>query len=336
MRAACLVLGALGLVAAGSLRAAEPDCATRCRTLAQKGELAEGLTEQGCRLRLCHDEGRQLYVDADYERAFAALALVESGLGASPSFQLDLGLIEYARGNFTQALAAFERVIAREPDSLRAGSQRAHVLIRLERLDDARAEFERLLALPAAKTELQGLATESYLRGNLGALRLIQNDVPGAKSLLEKALALDGGNNLAATYLYRVLPEAEAGRMDGRSVWLMMNASEDAALFVLERASSQLVELVGRAPEFAEAYFLQADILRAQQQHEACELALRRGEQRLPKDAGLRAERLRCQLLRTPSDPAKAKPLVEELAQLGRENPDSERIRNILLALSGR
>jgi tetratricopeptide (TPR) repeat protein len=335
MRKAGVLLGALCLAASG-LRAAEPECATRCRGLAARGELREGVSEQGCRLSLCPEEGRRLYSAAAYDRAFEAFALVEPQLATQPEFQLDLGRVEAARGNFARALAAFDRALERNPDDLRAGAQRSRLLVRLERFDDARAQLEKLLALPPARTDLQGLDTGSYLRGHLGALRLIQGDAPGARELLEKALALDAGNTLAATYLYRVLPEVEAGRMDGRGVWLMMQAAEDLELLMLERAGAQLAELVTRAPEFAEAYYLQADLLRVQGQFEACEAALRRGEERLPKNASLRAERLRCQLLRVREDAARRQPVIDELVALGREHPDDERIRNILLALSGR
>src|SRR5262249_22690255 len=161
----------------------------------------------GCMLRLCHDEARRLYAQAEYEKAIAALDLVDARLSDSPAYQLDRGLVEYARGNFKQALAAFDQVLVHEPDSLRAGAQRADGLGRLERFDEARAQFEKLLALPASRTELQGLKTASYLHGNLGVLRLIQDDVAGGRTELEKALEIDASNTLAATYLHRVLPE---------------------------------------------------------------------------------------------------------------------------------
>jgi tetratricopeptide (TPR) repeat protein len=335
---AAAVLAAVALCAslpARGLADEEPACALRCRELARRGELRAGVSDQGCMLRLCHDEARRLYVEAKYDEALAALERVRPGLAASAAYQMDLGLVEYARGNFEAALAAFEHVIEREPDSLRAGSQRAHVLVRLERFADARAQFEKLLELPAARTELQGLKTTSYLQGNLGAISLIEDDVGGARTALAKALELDAANTLAATYLYRVLPEVEAKRMDGRGVWLMMLASEDAALYQLARASRQLEELIARAPRFAEAYFLQADILRSQRSYLACEETLRRAEQQLPDDAGLRAERLRCELLRRGGQAPEARPLIAELQRLGQTHPDNERIRQVLLDLAG-
>jgi tetratricopeptide (TPR) repeat protein len=334
MRAASVLLAILAS-APLALRAQEPACALRCRELAARGELMEGLSQQGCTLRLCHEAARQLYVEARYDQAFAALEVIDAELADSPAYQLDRGLVEYARGRLPEALSAFDRVLEREPDSLRGGAQRAHALMRLERLDEARAQFEKLLVLPVARTELQGLETTSYLHGNLGALRLMQNDAAGARSTLAKALELDRGNSLASTYLYRVLPEVEAGRLDGRGVWLMMLASEDAALAMLARAGAQLAELLGRAPKFAEAYYLQGDILRAQRQYESCETALRRGEEQLPGDVGLRAERLRCQLLRHGPGTEQARPVLVELVQLSREHPENERVRNILLALRG-
>jgi tetratricopeptide (TPR) repeat protein len=335
MRGSAMLAAAL-LALAPAARAQELQCLSRCRALSERGELMDGLSEEGCTLRLCHEEARQLYVEADYERAAAALERIGPQLAESPAFQLDRGLVEYARGRFARALDAFDRVLASEPTSLRGGSQRAHALIRLERLADARQQFEKLLELPSAKTEVQGLGTESYLRGNLGALRLIQDDAVGAREQLERALKLDAGNSLAATYLYRVLPEVEAGHIDGRGVWLMMNASEDAALYMLARASQQLADLLARAPRFAEGYFLQADILRAQGMHQACESLLERGQQQLPDRAAIRAERLRCQLLRVGPQSEAAKPVVTEIMGLAKAHPDDERIRNIALALEGR
>jgi tetratricopeptide (TPR) repeat protein len=334
MRAALVLLAGLALAPAGAL-AQEPACALRCREMAQRKELMEGLSEQGCMLRLCHEEGRRLYLEARYEEAFAALDLIEPRVSDSPAYQLDRGLVEYARGNFAAALAAFDQVAEREPESLRAGAQRANALVRLERFGDARAQFEKLLALPASRTAQQGIEATSYLQGNLGALCLIQSDVACGRTSLEKALERDAGNNLAATYLHRVLPEVEAGRLDGRGVWLMRLASEDAALHVLPRASAELAELLERSPLFAEAWYLQADILRSQRQYEACEKALAGAQEQLPKEPGLRAERLRCQLLREGGASAGSRAAVEELMRLGKQHPDSERIRSILRALSG-
>ena len=335
MRIAARLAAALVAVLPGAPRAAELECVAQCQGMAERKELMEGLSAESCMLRLCHDEARKLYAQADYEKAITALDRIEARLSDSPAYQLDRGLVQYARGRFEESLAAFDQVLVREPDSLRASSQRAHALIRLQRYADARKEFERLLALPAARTEIQGLKTTSYLHGNLGALALMQDDAAGAKVQLEKALQLDAGNTLAATYLHRVLPEVEAKRLDGRGVWLMMNASEDAALFVLPRANTQLAELLQRSPQFAEAWFLQSDIQRSQGQFEACETALARAEQNLPKDPAVRAERLRCQLMRGVAKPEQAKPAIDELVRLGKDHPDNERIRNILIALSG-
>jgi tetratricopeptide (TPR) repeat protein len=333
--AAALLAGLLAGMPVGA-RAQDPECVRRCRELASKKELREGMTEEVCALHLCHDEGRRLYREGQYDKAFAALDRIEPRVADSPAYQLDRGLVEYALGHFEQALAAFDRVAQREPDSLRAGAQRAHALVRLERFSEARAQLDKLLALPAAKTELQGLKTASYVHGNLGALSLIQDDVAGARKALDQALAVDPRNGMAATYLHRVLPEVEAKRLDGRSVWLMMLASEDAALQVFPRARSELDQLLQRSPKFAEGWFLQADILRAQRDYATCEQSLLQGEQHLPDDAGLKAERLRCQLLRQAAASQQTGPALDELLRLGREHPENERIRSILRALSSR
>jgi tetratricopeptide (TPR) repeat protein len=332
MRARPVLLAAL--LGAPVAAAQQLDCVKQCRELTARGELRAGLSEQGCTLDLCHDEARRLYAAADYERAFAALEQIKPGRVTSPAYQLDRGLVEYARGHLDEALSAFEHVIESQPASLQAGAQRAHVLVRLERFADARAQLESLLALPASRTELQGLQTESYLRGNLGAIRLIENDAPAARVLLEKALEIDRGNTLAATYLYRLLPEVEADRMDGRAVWLMMLASEDAALRQLERARGRLDALLERAPRFAEAYYLQADILRAERKFEACEALMRRGEAQLPGVPGMSAERLRCQLYRVGAQAPETPALVAELEKLVREHRDDERIRRVLADLN--
>jgi tetratricopeptide (TPR) repeat protein len=102
--------------------------------------------------------------------------------GAAPRDAADgWSLLEL--GDDLGALQLFERELQRGPDAaLFAG--RGQALCRLGRLDDARASYERAVALEP---------TEGRARIGLSAVQLAQGDVAGALATCDAAIALDPG-----------------------------------------------------------------------------------------------------------------------------------------------
>ena len=95
MRLASGLLGAAWVLAANGAMAV-PECVSGCEQLEARGELAEGLTLLQCRLRTCHEEGRQLYQQGRFEQAIESLDAVSEDLERSPAYYMDRGLVLYA------------------------------------------------------------------------------------------------------------------------------------------------------------------------------------------------------------------------------------------------
>jgi tetratricopeptide (TPR) repeat protein len=291
------------------------------------------VSEAGCVTNLCQEDGRKLYGEGRYDDALRSLSVVSERLSRSPSFLLDRGLVYYALGQFDLALADFDGILLFVPDSFQAGAQRAHTLVRLGRLKEARAQFEKLLSSPAAQREFRGLRTSSYLLGNIGVIDLQAGDVEKGKKELEDALAGDGRNSLASTYIYRVLPQMEKKTIDGPGILMLLAASEDVGIGRRDAARDTIEKLVVQYPKFTETYFLAAELYRSTGHYEECERLLLIGVKANPKEIDLQAERLRCTLLRVGPTNAAAKPSIEELKKLSAENPDNALSKQILRAL---
>jgi len=282
---------------------------------------------------LCQQEGRRLYTEGSYDAALKSLSAVGERLSRSPSFLLDRGLVYYALGNFELALADFDGILATTPDSFQGGAQRAHTLVRMGKYSDARTQFAKLLDLPGAKREYRGLRTGSYLQGNIGVMDLIMGDRAKAEKELKDALESDGRNNLASTYIYRVLPQVDKKNVDGEGVWLLLTASEDVGINRRDSARDSIEKLVSKYPKFPETYFLAAELYRTTGHYEECERLLTIGEKAIPEEIDIKAERLRCTLLRVgPTNPA-AKTSIAELKQMSKDHPDNPLVHDILQAL---
>ncbi|MFQ5515471.1 MAG: tetratricopeptide repeat protein [Myxococcota bacterium] len=326
------LLAAVGMLLPGSA-AAEPGCVTQCKTLEKGGELAANVSLEGCYVRVCQREGRRLYAEGEYAKALESLDFLFDKLDASPSYLLDLGLTFYALDRFDDALEAFERVVGGFPRNVRAGAQRAHTLVRLGRYDEAIAQFEKLRAMPESEGSFKELDTRSYLQGSIGVVKLIQGDVAGGKKDLIAALKADGRNKLAATYLNFVLPYLEAGDLDPEGVRQLVVAYEELGLRRLADAAEHLKQLLIDHPRYVPGYQRLAEILRSYEQYEACEEALKVAEAHLPRNIDLRAERLRCTLLRVGPATEAAAPALAELRDLRRTHPQNERVQHILTAV---
>jgi len=328
--AAAAVLAAL---LASPARADDPPCYAKCRDIAAQGKLRDGVNEQGCQVNLCQEEGRQLYAAGKYKDALASYTAVAPRLEHSPSFLLDRGLVYYALGQFDLALADFDLIVAMVPESFQAGAERAHTLVRLHKLADARAQFDKLKSAPGAQREFRGLRTSSYLEGNVGVLDLLLGDQSKGKKELQQALDIDGRNSLATTYIYRVIPAMEKKEIDADGVYLLLTASEDVGIDRKDAARDAIEKLVARYPKFPETYFLAAELYRNTGHYEECERLLLIGEKAIPSEVDLKAERLRCTLLKAgPTSPA-AKPVIEDLKKLSAAHPESALTKQILRAM---
>jgi tetratricopeptide (TPR) repeat protein len=313
--------------------AAEPPCVARCHELATQGHLRAGVNEKGCVTSLCQEDGRTLYKNGEYDQALASLEVLAEPLGRSPSYRLDRALVYYALGRFDAALTDLDASLASLPDAFVAAAQRGHTLIRLHRLDDAHAQFSKLLESPGAAREFRGLRTRSYLVGNLGVIDVMRGDIAKAKPELQEALQVDGRNTQASTYIYRVLPQLDAGTIDRDGVSSFYAATEDAGLGDRKRAELEVAAVIEKYPKFAESYFLEAELLRNSHRYEDCERILSAGERAIPDEVDLKAERLRCALLKSGPTSAAAKPALAELKRLNATHPENPLVKEILHAL---
>ncbi len=335
MRLASGLLGAACvLVAPGAMAA--PDCVSGCEQLEARGELAEGLTALHCRIRTCHEEGRQLYRQRRFEQAIESLDAVSEDLERSPAYYMDRGLVLYALARYDEALDAFDRVVRVHPNGIRGGAQRAHTLGRLGRLDEALEQFESLRKSPAAERTFKDLRTGSYLVGNIAVLHLRKGEIARGKADLERALEIDGKNTLATTYLHRVLPALEQGTLSPAGLDLLERAFESLALGHVEQAAEDLAEVVERWPRYAPAQLLLAEGLRNHQRYDRCHDRLREAEKQIPDDIDIRLQRIRCGLLRYGVASQKAKPLIQELERIVDEDPDNILAHKILNALDAK
>jgi tetratricopeptide (TPR) repeat protein len=326
-------LALCALLAAPLARADDPPCVTQCAEIAKSGQLREGVSQAGCVNNLCEEEGRRLYAEGSYSEALASLAVLSDTLAESPAYLLDRGLVYYALGKFDLALKDFDRILLAVPESFQAGAQRAHTLIRLKKLGDSRSQFQKLLSSPAAQREFRGLRTTSYLQGNMGVIDILDGDTAKGKKELESALETDGRNTLATTYIYRVLPQMEKKTIDGDGVYLLLTASEDVGIGRRDAARDSIEKLVSKYPKFPETYFLAAELYRNSGHYEECERLLLIGERSIPSEVDLKAERLRCTLLKVGPTSAEAKSSVAELKKLSADHPESQLAKQILRAL---
>ncbi len=119
-------------------------------------------------------------VSSDYARALAAYQV---GIALAPD-NTDLltsaGLAEQSLGRWEAALGHLERAATLDPRSVRSARRHALTLMRLRRLSDALAAYDRALALaPTNLAVIEGRAL----------VFLMQGDLPGARAALRAASA---------------------------------------------------------------------------------------------------------------------------------------------------
>jgi len=307
-----------------------PACLTQCIRMGKQGELRPEVTTLACTLRLCQETGKRFYQNNEFEQAYRSLDQVSGLAQNSASYQLDLGLVLYGLGRFDEALERFDRVLATFPMSVRGAAQRAHTLIRLGRLPEARAQFEEILEFDGADAEVKRLRTRSYVIGNLGVLRLAEGDLKGGRRRLDESLESDGRNKLAGTYLKRVVPELEARSFGSEGVLPLQVIWEELEFGRANSAVRKLGELLKRWPDFKLGYVIAADAQRRYGNYPACESTLRAALSRFADDIEIQAERIRCTLMSKGVQSRAALPDVEELKALAKKNPNDPLVKEML------
>lgn len=161
------------------------------------------------------------------------------------------GLLLQRAGRLTDALAAFDRVLADQEallarDRATALLNRGAAAIELGRLDAALRDFDACYE-QAMRAELPGVA--SLALHNTGFVRYALGDLPGALQAMAAARAVD--------------PERDDGLLDiGRGAVLYEAGLLEDAERVLTRAISRMTG-PGRAPHRAEAEYFRARCLMA-------------------------------------------------------------------------
>lgn len=309
---------------------APPACLTRCIEMGKSGELRPEMTTLACTLQLCQEAGRRQYRDREYELAYRSLDQVKGLAQNSPSYHLDRGLVLYALNRFDEALVSFDKVLATFPMSVRAAAQRAHTLIRLGRLPEARAQFEAMLEFEGADAEVKRLRTNSYIIGNLGVLRLAEGDLVGGNAKLNEALEADARNTLARSYQRRVVPELERRSFGPEGVIPLQVIWEELEFGRANSAVTKIGELLKRWPDFKLGYVIAADAQRRYGNYSACESTMRAALSRFPDDVQVQAERIRCALMRKGVHSRAALGDVKELEALAKKNPDDPMVKEML------
>jgi hypothetical protein len=191
-----------------------------------------------------------------------------------------------------------------------------------------------MLELPQVEREFKRLRTESYIKGNLGVLRLIEEDLAGGKALLEESLKIDGRNQLAHNFYDKVVPALESRKLDYKSVYALVVAFEELSF---KRPNATLREMSGvlnRSPDFRLAYVFVAETQRRYFDFAGCEKTLRIALKRFPEDTEIQANRIRCTLMRYGISSKDALPAVEDLKALAARDPNDPLVQEILLLIT--
>lgn len=328
-----LVLG----VATGNAPAAEDEilrCVESCKELMKSGDMIPGYSETGCQVKVCHEQARRFYEEAEYPKALASLDQILPYVEFSPSYQLTRGLVNYALSDFKAALENFDTVLEIRPYEIQASAQRAHTLVRLGRVPEARAQFLEMLSYPEAAVEYKKLRTSSYIYGNLGVLRLMQSDLAGGRQDLSKAIEIDGRNKLARTFSSQIVPALEDRSLSYAVLPQLVAAFEELALRKPKEGIAELTLVLDESPTFRLGYLLAAETQRRYMDFKGCEITLRIAESKFPEDTEVFANRIRCTMLRHGITAPESQDSLNELKELARKDPNDPLVQEMMELLT--
>jgi len=140
--------------------------------------------------------------------AFVQVAALDEKYRPTAQVNQAIGLIELDQ--YARAAELLEQVLRANPENLRAAFQQARVFVKRGQLDEAEANIRRVLAaFPRDRLSLQ----------QLGELRKISRDYPGARECYEKILAIDP-EDLGAHYnlmlIFRKLGMKEEAKREAK------------------------------------------------------------------------------------------------------------------------
>lgn len=150
--------------------------------------------------------------DAQHQKMLRYLAIEEQQLRETPQLAkpwYEIGLIYYALGRYSDAIAAFQKVISLAPEEYRAYYKLGRCFAKVSRFADAHAAFENYLIFDAHHSDVYG---------ELGLLAIKQGHVSDAEGLLRKAIELNPGNILARHNLALLL--LQTGRKEAATAFL--------------------------------------------------------------------------------------------------------------------
>ncbi len=323
--------------ATGNAYAADDEilrCVESCKELIKSGDMIPGYSETGCQVRVCHEQARKFYEKAEYDKALASLDQILPHVEFSPAYQLTRGMVNYAMGHFELALKNFDTVLEIRPYDVQGSAQRAHTLVRVGRVPEARAQFQEMLSYPEAQLEYKKLRTSSYIYGNLGVLRLMQSDLAGGKQDLAKALEIDGRNRLARTFSSQIVPALEDRTLAYAMLPHLVAAFEELALRKPREGLRELTTVLDSSPNFRLGHLLAAETQRRYMDFKGCEVTLRIAESRFPDDTEVFANRIRCTMLRHGIRAPESQDSINELKALANRDPNDPLVQEMMELLS--
>lgn len=330
-----LLLATVGAI--GNAQAAEDEvlrCVESCKELMASGDMIPGYSETGCQVRVCHEQARKYYQEAEYDEALASLDQILPHVEFSPAYQLTRGLVNYSLGDFEAALKNFDTVLEIRPYDVQGSAQRAHTLVRLGRVPEARAQFQEMLGYLEAQVVYKKLRTNSYIYGNLGVLRLMQSDLAGGRQDLAKALEIDGRNKLAHTFEDQIIPALEDRTLAYGMLPHLVAAFEELALRKPREGLRELTVVLDNSPKFRLGYLLAAETQRRYMDFKGCEVTLRIAESKFSDDTEVFANRIRCTMLRHGIMAQASQDSIEELKALATRDPSDPLVQEMMELLS--
>lgn len=129
--------------------------------------------------------------EAQHQKMLRYLTIGEQQILETPHLakpHYEVGLIYYALGRQSDAIAAFQRALFLDPSLYRAYYKLGRCFVKLGRNEDAHTAFEKYLTFDQKNSDVYG---------ELGLLAIKQGKTSAAEQFLKKAIEVNSGNILA-------------------------------------------------------------------------------------------------------------------------------------------